>query len=100
MTKEELKYIQKGLGYTVQQMADALNVPKPTYEDWLYGKNPIPRVYQEILRGMKLAVEKQKADRVKDAIAIGLAGLGAVAVSMLLNDENEETKNTEVYDAD
>jgi len=95
MKKDELKYIQKGLGYTVQQMANALNVPKRTYEEWLYENVSIPRVYEEILRGMKLAVEKQKSEELKKNIAIGLVGLGAFALSFLLNENDNEA-----YDAD
>jgi len=99
MTREELKYIQKELGYTIQQMADSINIPKNTYEKWLYGVSPIPEAYEKILRGMYISVRKKKSDELKTAISLGLAGLGFFALGMLLEKDNDN-EPSEVYDAD
>lgn len=84
MTQADLKYIQKELGFTVQQMADSLNVNKSTYEYWLYGKIEIPEVYENYLKAMKVAIEQDKKQKLHDAIGAGLIALGAFAFAIYM----------------
>lgn len=83
MKKEDLKYIQKELGFTVQQMADVFNVKKSTYEAWLYGANKIPELYEIYLKSMREALECSHPEILKYWAGKGLVALGSYAIPYL-----------------
>ena len=44
MTKEDLKTARQRLNLTAKAMAEKLNTPKRTYENWELGRTKIPGV--------------------------------------------------------
>ena len=61
MTPNELKRIRKDLGLTQKKMAEFIETPYRTYQDWELGTNKIPGVVAIALKCLKKENKKETA---------------------------------------
>lgn len=65
MTKEQLKTVRKSWRYSQNEMAEALQTPLRTYQDWESGRGRIPGVICVTLTILKERDEKLTAEIVE-----------------------------------
>ncbi len=63
MTSKELKKIRNDLGMTQKALAEALNTPFRTLQDWEYGKRRIPGILEITLECLKKKGAKKRRNR-------------------------------------
>ena len=90
---KDLKWIQQKTGYSIQEMADTLSIPRSTYKSWLYGRRNIPEMQQAIFSGWIKSIKNEKWKHISDAIMVGsMTYVAYIFLNEIFNDKNKDNE--------